>query len=57
MEKLFLKTEVNERRRRFDPALFKKEAEKAKEEFKLPTINGGEIVLEPEKISRHASFV
>ena len=27
------------------------------EEFKLPTINGGEIVLEPEKVSRHASFV
>lgn len=28
-EKLFLKTEVNEGRRRYDPSLFKKEAEKA----------------------------
>jgi hypothetical protein len=58
-EKLFLKTEVNEGRRRYDPSLFKKEAEKALEEFKLPSINGGEILLdrESEKISRHASFV
>lgn len=56
---MFLKTEVNEGRRRYDPSLFKKEAEKALEEFKLPSINGGEIVLdrESEKISRHASFV
>lgn len=34
------------------------EADKAKKDFRLPSINGGEIVLQDDqKISRHASFV
>jgi hypothetical protein len=38
-EKLFLKTEIEEgRRRKWDPDLFRREAKKAEAEFKLPPI-------------------
>ena len=50
-EKVFLKTEIDEgRRRRYDPDLFSREAKKAEADFKLPPITPPPQAVHPSDI-------